>query len=288
MKKALMILTVAALSMLGSAVYADTAVLPVEPEVAAVVTVDAGTVFEVSLDAENQVIGVETLNETGTAVLEGVDLTGQPVEDAVGELITAAAEEGTLPADGSVSVDVVIIAEEVVDPVVTDPVATDPVVTDPVVTDPAVIEDTLEDIITDEIIEVTDELDIPVVITYPNAALERVALAQTLGITPGKLNLIQKYAASTGTPETVVVADWTGASVKDIMAAIKTNRKAAALPEITPDPEAPVVTEPVDTVVTEPVAAAATVTAEKKSAPEKTSSPGKSGGKGGSKGGKKK
>lgn len=260
MKKAVMILAVAALSLIGSAVYADTVVLPAEPEVGAVVTIDAGTVYEVTLDTENQVMDVVTVDETGTPTLEETDLTGQPIEEAIGQLVGEAADEGTLPADGSVIIDVIVVPVEG--------------------TDPAAAETVLEEIISEEIVEVTEELEVPVVITYQNAALERVALANTLGITPGKLNLIQKYAASTGTPETVVLTDWTGVSVKEIMAAIKTNRKAAAQPETTP--EDPAVTEPVS-----PVVEAAAVAPLEKTAPAKSGSSEKGGSKGGSKGGKK-
>lgn len=271
MKRALTILTVtAAFSLMGvsASVFADTSVLPTEPEMAAIVTVDAGTVFEVTLDAENQVTGIDALDDTGAAILEGMDLTGQQVQDAVGQLIIAAAEEGVLPTDGTAPVDITIVTEEPADPA--DPVETD------------TPEGTLEDVIADEIADVIEELEIPVIVTYQNAALERVALAQTLGITPGKLNLIQKYAASTGTPESVVVADWTGVSVKEIMSAIKINRKAAALPE-TPDAEEPVVTE------AEEVTAAAAIApaVEQKKIPEKGSA-GKSGKSSGGKGGKNK
>lgn len=64
-----------------------------------------------------------------------------------------------------------------------------------------------------------------------NEALERVALARELGITPGKLNLIQKYAKSTGDPESIDVTLYLDTPVKVLMKEIKTNRKATEIIE---------------------------------------------------------
>ncbi len=137
----------------------------------------------------------------------------------------------------------------------------------------------------------TGDLEIPVVVTDQNAALERIAQAKTLGITPGKLKLIQKLSLSTETlalsdpaittVSPFVIADWTGVSVKDIMAAIKSNRKAANLPDETPVSDVPEVTEAAAAVET-PVTTAVRAT----DASSKSST--KSHGKANSNGGKKK
>lgn len=283
MKKLMTILTISTgLVMAGfsGAVFAD-AVPVTEPVVtedpAAYVTVDAGTGFVLTLDADDEVIAAEAVDESGAAVLEGVDLTGQPVDEALSQLIDEAIAEGVLPTDGSVPVEVTVITE--------DSIAEEPTESAPDAggdgTEPVSEEDALTDAIEDALEDVTEELDVPVVVTYQNAALERVAMAKALGITPGKLNLIQKYAATVENPETVVVADWTGKSVKEIMAAIKANRKAST-PSGTPDgidSEEPPVTE-------EPDEVTQTVQTDRtpKAAVEKTNSKAKSGGNGGGKG----
>lgn len=59
---------------------------------------------------------------------------------------------------------------------------------------------------------------------FKNQAQERIALAKELGITPGKMNLIQKLMASEESG-TIDAAAWKDAPVKDIMQAIKANRK---------------------------------------------------------------
>lgn len=237
MRKLMTILTISgvlALTGLAGAAFADTVTVSdpaaVVPDPAAYVTVDAGAGFEMTLDAGNEVIGVEAVDEAGAAVVEGIDLSGQPVEEAISQLIDKAIADGVLPTDGSVPVDVAVITEDSA----TGEPAEVPTDGTEVVTE----EDALTEAIEEALEEVTEELDVPVVVTYQNIALERVAMAKALGITPGKLNLIQKLAATTGSPETLVVADWTGKSVKEIMAAIKTNRNAAKVPETVEEPEA--------------------------------------------------
>ena len=53
---------------------------------------------------------------------------------------------------------------------------------------------------------------------------ERVQEAKALGMTPGKLNLIEKLIASSSDPDSVNVEDWKDVSVKDIMKTINTNK----------------------------------------------------------------
>ena len=53
---------------------------------------------------------------------------------------------------------------------------------------------------------------------------ERVQEAKALGMTPGKLNLIEKLIASSPDPDSINVEDWKNVSVKDIMKTINTNK----------------------------------------------------------------
>ena len=57
-----------------------------------------------------------------------------------------------------------------------------------------------------------------------SVGLERVKEAKELGVTPGKLNLVQKLQASSSETD-IVINDWLNKSVKEIMLATKENRK---------------------------------------------------------------
>lgn len=65
-----------------------------------------------------------------------------------------------------------------------------------------------------------DDIEKDAVLHTDNVALARRDDARDLGITPGKLNLIQKLQA---VDPTVVVDDYKDATVKSIMSAIKSN-----------------------------------------------------------------
>jgi len=52
-------------------------------------------------------------------------------------------------------------------------------------------------------------------------------MAQELGITPGKMNLLEKLGKGYGDDALTVYADWAEKSVKEIMAAVKEERKGS-------------------------------------------------------------
>lgn len=56
--------------------------------------------------------------------------------------------------------------------------------------------------------------------------MERVETAKELGVTPGKLNLVEKLRESSDDPQSIVLNEWLDKPVKDIMKATKENRKA--------------------------------------------------------------
>ena len=81
-------------------------------------------------------------------------------------------------------------------------------------------EDALKDMLPDD-----DEIFIDGEEAVLNKALERVAMAKDLGITPGKLNLIQKLSVTYDEADAFEVDEWLDKPVKDIMKTIKGNRK---------------------------------------------------------------
>lgn len=62
-----------------------------------------------------------------------------------------------------------------------------------------------------------------------SVGFERVQEAHGLGVTPGKLNLVEKLRDSAGAPEDFDQTLWLGKPVKEIMHEIKENRKDAKL-----------------------------------------------------------
>ena len=61
-----------------------------------------------------------------------------------------------------------------------------------------------------------------------SVGLDRVQEAKELGVTPGKLNLVQKLQASSSETD-IVITDWLNKSVKEIMLATKENRKISTV-----------------------------------------------------------
>lgn len=69
-------------------------------------------------------------------------------------------------------------------------------------------------------------VDETVEVEVSSVGLERVQEARTLGVTPGKLNLVEKLKSSASDPDSIVLKEWLNRPVKDIMKEIKKNRKA--------------------------------------------------------------
>lgn len=67
--------------------------------------------------------------------------------------------------------------------------------------------------------------------------LEGVEKAKELGVTPGKLNLVEKLIESSDNPQSVIIEDWINKPVKDIMEATKENKSADN--EAGPSPKGP-------------------------------------------------
>lgn len=89
----------------------------------------------------------------------------------------------------------------------------------------------------DEIaLEIKEEIEDEITETYDTASvevysvgLERVEAAKELGVTPGKLNLVEKLIASSNDAESINLEQWLDKPVKDIMKATKAYRKAISV-----------------------------------------------------------
>jgi len=73
---------------------------------------------------------------------------------------------------------------------------------------------------------------------------DRVQEAKTLGVTPGKLNLVERLKESSSDPDRYDLDEWLGKPVKEIMKAIKNNRASVPEEQPTETTTAPVVPSP--------------------------------------------
>ncbi|HEY5466692.1 MAG TPA: hypothetical protein VIL27_06625 [Clostridia bacterium] len=137
----------------------------------AAVSVDINPSIELDINALNRVVSAKAFNADGTSLLATLDLNNLPVKNAVGKIVTAAAKAGYLAADGS---SIIAITTS---------------------TDSEALKDKLE-LETEEAAQTALGTSGSEAVTYhDNTALARIAEAHDLGITPGRLNLIQKLTA---------------------------------------------------------------------------------------------
>ncbi|MEA4888928.1 MAG: hypothetical protein VB070_05650 [Clostridiaceae bacterium] len=168
----------------------------------AAVSVDINPSIELSVNALNRVVAVQAFNEDGEAILTQLSLIGKPVKAAVNEIITAAAEAGFLAEDGSSIIAITTSA------------------------DIGIIRDKLEQDTEEAAQEALEEEEQEAVVYHDNTALNRIEEAHKLGITPGRLNLIQKLIALDPTKH---VDDYLNTKASDIMKEVVRLQKARRL-----------------------------------------------------------
>ena len=161
-------------------------------------SLDINPSVELGINAFDKVVQVEAYNEDGEKILEEVDVIGSDVTEAVGELVSSADNNGYIAEDGSTVVSVTTETDN-------EEVATE-----------------LETVAEEGVNSALEETEKEVVVHKDNIALARRDEARKLGITPGKLNLIQKLQA---VDPDATVEEYKDASVNEIMKTIKNIRK---------------------------------------------------------------
>lgn len=161
-------------------------------------SLDINPSVELGINAFDKVVQVEAYNEDGEKILEEVDIVGSDVTEAVGELVSSADNNGYIAEDGSTVVSVTTETDN-------EEVATE-----------------LETVAEEGVNSALEETEKEVVVHKDNIALARRDEARKLGITPGKLNLIQKLQA---VDPDATVEEYKDASVNEIMKTIKNIRK---------------------------------------------------------------
>lgn len=173
------------------------------------VSLDVNPSIEYSLNRFDKVISVTAVNDDGQEILNELELDkleNQNIEDAVAETVNQISEDGYF--DNSIDNDIeggIIIATSGEDLEKSDELA-----------------EKLQKSLENEIEEIGEDIKLETI----SVGLERVQKAKELGVTPGKLNLVEKLQNSSTDPESIVVEEWLNKPVKDIMSAIKENKKA--------------------------------------------------------------
>ncbi|GAA0075727.1 hypothetical protein UT300005_01050 [Clostridium sp. CTA-5] len=164
----------------------------------AYVSLDINPSVELGVNAFDKVVSVEGYNEDGNNILENEDLKSMNINDAVEELVSNAIDKGYVTPDN------------------------DAVISITTATNDTSVSEKLQDSLKDATNEVLENNNIEAEIQEDNVALQRREEARQLGITPGKLNLIQKL--QTLDPN-IKVEDYKNASVKEIQKKNKELRK---------------------------------------------------------------
>ena len=170
------------------------------------VSLDVNPSIQFTVNRFDRVLRVKAVNDDGEEILKEIqlsDLENQTINQALTSTVGQIAEEGyfDVTAEGGL---VITTAGENNDK----------------------SEEMAEDL--KESVEKTlKETDKVVEVEAISVGLERVKEAAKLGVTPGKLNLVQKLIASSENPDSIVLEEWLNKPVKEIMSAIKANKKAA-------------------------------------------------------------
>ncbi|HEX9026780.1 MAG TPA: hypothetical protein VF839_10020 [Clostridium sp.] len=155
----------------------------------AYVSMDINPSVELGVNAFDKVISVEAYNEDGKKILEGTNLINYDIDNAVSTVISNAISEGYINKDGSSAIEITTS------------------------TNKENIANKLEKSLKDVTDETLNSNDIDANIQTENVALARRDEARKLGITPGKLNLIQKLQEL---DPTINIENYKDSSVKNI------------------------------------------------------------------------
>jgi hypothetical protein len=165
----------------------------------AYVSMDINPSVELGVNTFNEVVSAEAYNEDGKKVLEGTNLIKTDVDKAVSTIITNAIEDGYVKEDGTSGIEIATASDK-------DKVA-----------------DKLEETVKEVVNKTLEDNEVDATVEAEKVALQRRDEARKLGITPGKLNLIQKLQEL---DPSIKVEDYKSSSVKEIMKKTNELRKA--------------------------------------------------------------
>lgn len=163
-------------------------------------SLDINPSVELGVNHFGKVVSAEAYNADGSAILSGQDVNNLDVKDAVSALVKSAAQKGFVAKDGST---VIAVTSE----------------TDDSTTAAELENDAAQG--ADDAVRAEGKT---ATVDKENVALERRDEARKLGITPGKLNLIQKLQKL---DPSITVAEYKDSKVTDIMKEFTQLKQAA-------------------------------------------------------------
>lgn len=164
-------------------------------------SLDINPSVELGINTFGRIVKVQGYNNDGNKILNGINVKGSNVTTAVDTLITSAVKNGYIAKDGST---VIFLTSE---------------------TDDKNIATNLETEAETGVNEALTSSGEKAEVLKDNVALARRVEARNLGITPGKLNLIQKLQK---VDKEATVGQYKEATVKDIMKSIQNNTDKGA------------------------------------------------------------
>ncbi|MFA7672528.1 MAG: anti-sigma factor domain-containing protein [Clostridia bacterium] len=166
------------------------------------VSLDVNPSIEYKVNMYNRVISAKGVNDDGTEIIDGIQLgklKNKKITEAVSLTIDEIADEGYLDNEGA---NIVLTASANLDE------------------DADELAEDLEEAANKAVKDNGKEANV----TSEAIGAERVAEAQALGVTPGKLNLVEKLIDSSDDPTSINKTEWLNRSVKEILAATNENK----------------------------------------------------------------
>lgn len=204
------------------------------------VSVDVNPSIEFSLNRFDRVLKVKAVNDDGEEIVKEIDLENvenSNIKEALKKVLIALKNKGYISEDddGGVVVATFSKTQKKTDELTKSIKST----VEEEVNSEVESETTDEEVDSNDINEENDsnveedvEEDIKekkIEVEVVGVGRERVEEARKIGITPGKLNLIQKLQEAAGNPEDFDINKWKDASVKEIMKEVKYYKKLAKL-----------------------------------------------------------
>jgi len=166
------------------------------------VSLDINPSIEYSINMFDRVLKVKAVNEDGNEILTELNLKNMSIDEAIEKTTAKLIEENYITDDEEGNL---------------------------IITASAISTKNAEKLakqLKEKIMAYINKEDKEAYIEAEAVGLERVEKARELGVTPGKLNLVEKLIASSQNPDEIDIKEWLNKSPKEINKAIKENRKA--------------------------------------------------------------
>lgn len=168
------------------------------------VSLDVNPSIEYSINMFDRILDVKAVNDNGEEILSSLYLDNMTIEDAVKATIDVLVKDGYMASNAN---EEILITTSNAKPDKASKLAKE-------------LKKEIQDYI-------NEQPDMAATVKVEAVGKARVEEAKQLGITPGKLNLIQKLQATTEDPKDIKVEEWAAKPVKEINKAIKENKKNA-------------------------------------------------------------